>query len=182
MTEITQEYLKECFYYDFFNGCLVWKDRPKSHFKENKAYGAFKRFIGKSAGSKSFLGKKAYIRITLKTKSLMAHRLIWLFIHGAEAEEIDHIDGNGCNNKIENLRSVSRVDNARNQKKFITNTSGVTGVYKIKDQDKWYSQIRINGKLKSLGTYKNIDDAINARRVAESEYGFHENHGIERDL
>lgn len=58
------------------------------------------------------------------------HRVIWYLCHGEDPYgfEIDHIDGNPWNNKIENLRKVHREINVRNAAKRKDNTSGITGV------------------------------------------------------
>ncbi len=50
------------------------------------------------------------------------------------------------------------------------NSSGHKGVHWNKTRDKWESSIRINNKLKFLGRFENIDDAIFARKEAESMY------------
>ena len=69
-------------------------------------------------------------QVKTSNKNYHAHRIIYLLQHGQLSTdlEIDHIDGNSLNNKIENLRAVSHNTNVRNQKKQRNNTTGVTGV------------------------------------------------------
>lgn len=66
---------------------------------------------------------------------------------------IDHIDGNGLNNQRNNLRHVTPRQNSQNL--HIPKSSQYTGVYWHKRDEKWMSQIRINGKVKYLGYFEN---------------------------
>ena len=67
--------------------------------------------------------------------------------------------------------------NQRNSKKPSTNTSGSVGVYATPN-GKWRARVRDHsGKTLSLGTFKNISDAIIARKKAEKIYGYHKNNG-----
>ncbi len=89
-----------------------------------------------------------------------------------QPKEIDHIDGNGLNNKWSNLRSVSHSINAKNQKKHKNNTSGNSGVTFRKDSNKWRARIMVNDKSISLGTFLKKEDALSARIEAENKYYF----------
>jgi hypothetical protein len=68
-------------------------------------------------------------------KHILMHRLICGLTHG-DKREVDHIDGNGLNNKRTNLRICSRAENARNRKKNKNNSMGFKGVYKQKSGNK----------------------------------------------
>ena len=57
------------------------------------------------------------------------------------------------------------------------NTSGHTGVYWYSQRKKWVSEIFADGRKISLGYFKDKEEAIQARKQANIEYGFHENHG-----
>jgi len=59
------------------------------------------------------------------------------------------------------------------------NKSGYTGVYWSGVSNKWAAQIKIKGKMVGLGTYENIEDAACARLIAQTNHGFHPNHGME---
>lgn len=92
---------------------------------------------------------------------------------------VDHIDHNPSNNRRSNLRVPSPNDcltsnqgyNNHNRKTVNrNNTSGCTGVYWLKDQNKWRAEIQFNYKVIHLGTYTNKEDAIAARKAAETEY------------
>ena len=107
-----------------------------------------------------------------KHKLYLIHRLIWAW-HGKSLEpnqEIDHIDGNSLNNRIENLRAVSSKQNQENIKSSNKNSkSGVRGVCWDKPLKKWVAYITHNGEKKHLGVYVNKEDAIAARISAEKE-------------
>ena len=81
--------------------------------------------------------------------------------------EIDHKDGDGRNNKWDNLREVSIVCNAQNCKIRSTNKSGFPGVSYSKYKKKWIAQATLNGKNKNLGLYANKIDAALARLTWE---------------
>ncbi len=79
-------------------------------------------------------------------------------------EQIDHIDGNKLNNQINNLRIVNIYQNNQNRKKRRDNSSGYTGVYKLKS-GKYTAEITAYGNKKRLGTFESIEDAKNAREI-----------------
>lgn len=91
--------------------------------------------------------------------------------------EIDHINHIRTDNRIENLRLVSRLTNMKNKSMYANNSSGVTGVRWDSRFGEWISRITTNGKIIYLGSFDNINDAITARNVAEAKIGFHDNHG-----
>ncbi len=68
---------------------------------------------------------------------------------------IDHIDGNGCNNQIENLRAASALQNMWNQKKRKNCSSIYKGVYWDKAQGKWRAQIAC-GEVLNNGLHKRV--------------------------
>jgi len=116
--------------------------------------------------------KKHYLRTRFDGAFVYVHRLAYVIMTGEQPQCIDHIDGNGLNNKWTNLRSVSQNENGKNQKVHKTNTSGNRGVYFRKDSNKWRARITVDDKSINLGTFKDKQDAINARIDAEIKYGF----------
>ena len=85
---------------------------------------------------------------------------------------VDHIDNNKHNNNLINLRYATVQENGRNAKLSSKNTSGTKGVYWNKNSMKWTANIKINGKLITLGSFINKDDAINIRiQRAKDEFG-----------
>ena len=112
--------------------------------------------VGRQAGS---MEKNKYYRIKFNGKKYLTHRLIFSMHHGFMPKFIDHIDGNPKNNKIENLREATRIQNGQNKKVQKNNTSGIKNVTWEKSANKWRVRIAINGKIKSFGCYKNIEMA-----------------------
>ena len=174
--------LSDLFTYDPDTGIIRHNpERPKESFRTEKGYKMWlDRFCGKSAGCSDGQGyKKVGITRGGKIMNIHCHRLA-LYLSGvkiAKGLHVDHIDGDGYNNRLSNLRVVTCQDNMRNAKLPSTNTSGAVGVYWNSAVGKWRAAIKINYKAMHLGYYTNKDDAIKARKAAEVKYGFHENHG-----
>lgn len=156
---ITQERLKELFDYDFITGEFTSKTNRSVGWEERAC------------------SNLRYIRICIDYKQYFLHRLAWLYVYGDWPNEIDHIDGNGLNNSIYNLRNVDRQGNQKNRRISKNNMSGMQGVYKSSKSDVWAAQISINNKNRFLGQYTEFWDAVCARKSAENKYGFHPNHG-----
>lgn len=152
------------------------------HYDQNT--GVFTRTSGKIAGSiiTKETGKK-YIHIFINGKKYYAHRLAWLYIHGKlPDDQIDHINGNGLDNKLENLRSVDGYENQKNRKRDQRNISGITGIRWNKKDNIWVAQITVNNKQIYLGCSKNIFEVACLRKSAEKNFNFHKNHGSDRSL
>jgi len=83
---------------------------------------------------------------------------------------IDHINGNGLDNRKENLRIVTSAENSRNKGKFKNNTSGFKGVYYMKKSKKminerskpWMAGIRHNKKDIHIGYFSTPEEAARA--------------------
>jgi len=125
------------------------------------------------------IGGDGYRRVQVNKKGYQVHRLIWEMFNGEipEGYEIDHVNHIRDDNRLENLRLVSRQDNRRNQAKSPKNTSGVIGVSRYNPRNKWQAQIKLNGKNIHLGFYDDFNDAVKVRKAKEMELGFHANHG-----
>jgi hypothetical protein len=113
--------------------------------------------VGDVAGSKD---KNGYLCIRLDGKTYKAHRLAWLYIHGVwPSGEIDHINHQTNDNRISNLRDVSRSVNQQNKKT-------VRGYNK--DGNRWKAQIRTAGKFKHLGCFGTEAEAHAAYQQAKN--------------
>jgi hypothetical protein len=159
--------LAAIFDFDPNQGVLFWKPRP-----DNIAWN--KVFSGKPAGC---IDSKGYIRIRTNGSVWVAHRVIWKLVHSIEPDFIDHINGIRHDNRIENLRSVTQTENARNTSRKRHNTSGVSGVHWVTKDQRWLATIHDKGKRINLGQYRNFEDAVAARHAGEVKYGYHPNHG-----
>ena len=160
---ITYEEASEAFEYDPDTGIITNKTNRGKARK------------GEEAGWET---EKGYRRVHLLDRNYMIHRLAWLLHHGEwPKQDIDHINGVKDDNRIRNLRDVSRLENKRNSKKSVNNTSGVTGVKWHKRGRKWTASIKNLSEDIYLGLFDCFLDAIAARLRAEKEFNFHENHG-----
>lgn len=105
-----------------------------------------------------------------------AHRAIWKLVYGDEPEFVDHINGDRQDNRLSNLRAVTRQENAINKRLRSDNQSGYHGVRETR-HGTWRAEIGLGGKSTIIGTYPTLEYALVARRAAEKVLGFHENHG-----
>lgn len=164
---ITQTELKDKLNYDHSTGVFTWAKSQSNRVKN-----------GNSAG----YNHHGYIQVRIGDTKYYTHRLAWLWVYGYIPEkEIDHIDGNRSNNNIDNLREVTSQENSRNRSKSNINKSGHVGVIWNKNASKWQSYIKVCGEQIYLGVFQDKNDAIVARKIAEREYGFHQNHGRKKE-
>lgn len=165
MNNITQSELKNILIYNPKNGEFRRKISTNRNNKPNQLVGS--------------LRKNGYISIFIKNKSYLAHRLAWLYMTGEwPTDQIDHVNHIRKDNKWLNLRAATSNQNQRNKSLSKNNKSGFSGIYWCNKRSKWCAEIKLNNKKKHLGRFKNINDAIIARQMAEYKYGFHANHGI----
>jgi hypothetical protein len=114
-----------------------------------------------------------YIKIGLsvgrKARRFYAHRLAWLLVYGHPVpSSIDHIDGDGGNNRISNLRASSMAENIANSKLRYDSTTRVKGVWKRGD-GQFQAKITVNYRQISIGTYATLEEAAEARRKAANQ-------------
>lgn len=174
----TQARLKELFLHDPETGEFVWKKRDRAAFATQSAYISFvSRCEMRVAGHI----QEGYRKIVVDGRQYLAHRLIWMFIHGEDVKypeyEIDHVNGNRSDNRIQNLRKVTKSQNQRNGSMRINNSSGVIGVNWCNPKKRWVARIWDGPRHKYLGQYANLADAAAARRKAEIELGYDDGHG-----
>lgn len=122
--------------------------------------------VGQEAGSVKTDGR--YRTVVLNGKRLYVHRLVWEIVNGPIPDGlcIDHIDGDGLNNRIDNLRVVTLSANQRNRAVNKTSKSGVAGVI---PHAGGYS-VFCAGKY--LTYSKDFFEACCARKSAESREGY----------
>lgn len=84
---------------------------------------------------------------------------------------IDHINGNGLDNRRSNLRLVNRSQNLRNRRKNKLATSRYKGVTKIKGTELWLMQIMINGKNTTKRFAREVDAATEFNRMSKLHFG-----------
>lgn len=143
MFDVTQESLADAF--DYKDGCLYWK-KSKQGISASRAAGTVQ--------------KNGYITIKLNGKRYYAHRLIFLMFHGYFPDHIDHANLIKSDNRIENLRECSLVQNSSNTIARKRNKCGLKGVSSAGKN--WCARKMIDGKDIYLGTFKTKEEAHSA--------------------
>lgn len=82
--------------------------------------------------------------------------------------EIDHINRNKTDNRIANLRSVSRSVNQQNNGLRADNKSGFVGVHWLSTKSRWRAVITLNGKKHLLGSFASKEAAAEAYAKAKA--------------
>lgn len=165
--KLTWERLNELFHIDPTNGVLIWKKNTGK-----------KRMIGKIAGDLNH--RFGYVCICIDRVDYKRHRLIWFYVHKQwPTADLDHIDGVRDNDGILNLREATRSQNTWNSAIPRTNKSGYKGVCWNKRANKWRAYIKAYDVWHHLGHFDNIEDAISARKQAETQY--HEGYASHKD-
>ena len=180
--------MRRLFRYDSKTGLIYTNDRLPEDFYDTGEGSAFKSAAGAAAKyNKDTSGRLAFNRKTKTVRStcfyligsasylgvskkLLAHRVAFFLHHGyypVWPNSVDHINRDGCDNRIENLREATAKEQSANTGVGKANTSGTKGVSFLKDKNKWRASMNINGKKTNLGTFSNLNDAIAARKAAE---------------
>lgn len=148
------DYMKYRDKYEYRDGVLVF------------ASGAFK---GRVAGR---MDRKGYRRLIFSGMNFSHAKMVWVIHNGEipEGLEIDHIDRDPSNDAIENLRLVTRRQNCLNSIRKPTPHNPIPGVFYFEERGRppWIAQISINGKRTRLGRFNTQQEAIDARRAAET--------------
>ena len=105
-----------------------------------------------------------------KCNTILMHRVIAERMGLDMRGEIDHEDRDSLNNLRNNLRAATRTENSKNKSKLVNNTSGITGVYWKKLNQKWCAQIGVNGKKIYLGLFNNKLEAEKVYKEASIKY------------
>lgn len=110
--------------------------------------------------------------IRFRNVKYLAYRLAWLLTYGKWPDGvIDHIDGNPLNNRLTNLRDVSKTVNGQNQRRPSSNNqSGFLGVSRDAKTGLWLSQIYVSKKKKYLGLFRTPEEGHNAYLAAKREF------------
>lgn len=159
----TQKFLRERF--DYQDGQLIYRYSVP--------------LAPKGTVVKTRCKKNNRLVVGIDHKRYYVHRLIWVWHFGPipPTMQVDHLDHNRLNNKIENLRLVTHSENHRNVRRHDRNKTGVSGVIHRPKRNVWEVVIGAHGKILYLGSYKTFQEAVQVRRNAEKEYNYHPNHG-----
>lgn len=163
---LTHSRLTEVLDYDRETGRFTWKVKVSK-----------RTMIGSEAGTLS----KGYRLIRIDKIMYRAHRLAWLYVHGVwPTHLIDHKNRNGLDNRIDNLREATPLQNMHNAGAYSNNTSGYKGVAKRileTGRVRWLARTRIKGTLKVIGSFDTPEQASDAYiRFAKENHGSFYNH------
>lgn len=175
--EIDIDLLRLLLSYDPVTGHFLWQPRPRDMFVRQNEFDNWNKY---KAGTTAFYkpNRRGYVNGHILGQCYRAHRIAWAMTYGQwPSRQIDHINGDRSDNRIQNLRDVAHQTNGQNQKKPVTNTSGVCGVCWHRGARKWQARIRVNDRHIYLGVFDSMEEAVRVRKIAEREYGFHPNHG-----
>lgn len=164
--ELTQELVNKVLKYDPISGTLIWISNLHS-----------KRAIPNSRAG-SLVTSTGYRSITLFGTKYPEHHLIWFIYYGVwPTGQIDHINQKRDDNRIANLRDVSKADNAKNRSRNPHSKLGEHGIWYNMRTDRYVAEITVNGKKVYQKSFADLDEAIRERKLKSIELGFHENHG-----
>ena len=147
---------------------MLTQDELKRKFlyKDGRLYKYIERKgIYKEAGLDHHSG---YRYVFINKKYQAEHRLVWLYHYGYLPEnDIDHVNRVKDDNRVENLREVSRSCNVRNSPQRKDNRFGIRGVTWNKERGKWHVNISNNKELIYLGLFEDLVEAACHRLAAE---------------
>jgi hypothetical protein len=110
-----------------------------------------------------------YIQVGFEKQVYFAHRLIFAMAHGYWPGEVDHINCNKRDNRISNLREVTRSQNLTNKGLKSNNTSGVTGVSWDSTAKSWRAYVRVGGTA-VFRRARSFEAAVELRKKLENQY------------
>ena len=156
--------VRELFDYDPNTGVLLWKV-DISRWKAGQIAGR----------QKESTGRRRYIEVRYEGKWLTAHRIAVAWMTGEwPDEQVDHINGDGLDNRWSNLRQATSSENSQNRKMPNTNQVGMKGVIRVTryGTTKFEARIRVNGKQLHLGRFETAQEAHAAYcNAADKHFG-----------
>lgn len=149
--ELTPEYIRNRLRYEHSTGLFFW-----NHSEEMPVYWN-KRFANERAGCKTH----RYIKIVVNARPCLGHRLAWIYVHGEIPRHmrVDHINGDGADNRIENLRLATQSNNLINWTR--TRENGLPrGIHWYGPTGKWVAKIQLRGRTRYFGYHDTVEEAV----------------------
>ena len=131
------------------------------------AVAIFKWFAHKQTKAKTYYAERNIHVAIGRRKPLAMH--VYL-LDPPDGYQVDHIDGDGLNNRRNNLRICRCSQNQGNARIRKDCSSGVKGVTFRKSKKQWVARIQVNKKRMDLGGYNNLEDAAKAYADASIKY------------
>ncbi len=163
-SSLTVSRLREVLSYNHESGEFIWKMQMSNAAPK----------AGAVAGNKDDV--TGYIRIGIEGRLYIASRLAWFYVHGEwPSAEIDHRNRDRADNRLNNLRPASRLQNNRHSGKRAQTRSGFKGVAFRElsgGVGSWRARIKLNGKDHSIGYFDTPEKAARAYdEAAKVHYG-----------
>lgn len=163
MTTLTQDRARELFEYHE-DGYLIRKISGAG--PANKAGSKVGNYAAKNLGQRN----ARYISTKISGEHWCVHKLIFLWHHGHVPDQLDHINRDTLDNRIDNLRVATSEQNAQNRKLFSNSASGVKGVSWSKTNKAWFVYVNVNKKRKNIGYFKDPELAQLVAEEARDKY------------
>lgn len=145
---LDKDTLRSLFDYNHEVGSLVWKNSPNARTPAGSELGC--------------VAKNGYVVTLINRKNYQVHRLVWAYFNNETPKMLDHINRDKQDNRIENLRPCSNVENGRNMGISKNNKTGKKGVSWCSRSEKYQVTCRVLGKKKWLGYFIDLDEAAKA--------------------
>lgn len=150
---MTLEEIKKVVDYCPASGIFTWKKRVSQRSPQG--------------GVAGYYVNHGYRQLCIRGNYFSEHRVAWAIVNGEWPEnELDHINGIPCDNRIFNLRPATHAQNSKNRKIQTSNKSGLKGVTWDKQKRLWKCGITTDGKRKFLGYFKDKEEAGKAYILA----------------
>ena len=160
---ISVDYLRSILRYDGETGTLWWRHRDDMRKEWNTRFAHTQAFYTSHS--------KGYVVGTINNRKYFAHRVAFALHYGEwPSGEVDHINGNKTDNRIQNIREATNSENMRNTGKYSTNKSGKKGVCFDKRSGRWHAQIMRDYKKIHLGYFTTPEEAHAAYCDASTKY------------
>ena len=143
--------------FEYRDGKLYWKISNTNAIK-----------VGQEIGTENARG---YRRVSIDGNTYAVHRVIWVMFYGELSKEtqVDHINGDAADNRIENLRLANNSQNCCNRR-MKPNNSGIKNVSFVKESQKYRVSLQVNKQRKFLGSYEDLELAELVALEARNKY------------
>lgn len=163
-----KELLLSRFSYDPVTGIITWRSAPPKWDPNGKRANRKRVYVleGKPAGSvRKHPGGKEYMAIRIFGELYQAHRLIWMIVHGEDPglREVDHVNGDGLDNRSCNLRLATHKQNMANMLRAKRSQAGFIGVRAYGNS--FRACLMIDNKVVYRHGFKTAEEAAMSRDV-----------------
>lgn len=165
------ETLNQLFDYRAASGLLFWKPRPREMFTSAMQFARWNKYYAENLAGR--VTRAGYRSVKIFGDGYQAHRIIWKMVTGGEPGEIDHINRDKLDNRMANLREVTRSENMKNKGLIASNTSGQRHIVWMPRLRKWTIQLTVPGKgQRQLAWCDTIEEAVEMRDRLYTELGY----------